>query len=113
MEELRVCVKCFQSLPHSDYYKSRREQGGFRSHCKYCDKKYYRKNFFVKNHDTLEGYVKATKQDYYETFSFLKSIGYNLEEDIHKQFCEKYNLTPRKRSSRNKNIYNPKDFNFS
>lgn len=38
--------------------------------------------------------VNTRKEDYVETYKFLKRIGYKLDESIHEQFCEKHNLEP-------------------
>ena len=49
------------------------------------------------------------KEDWIETFEFLKQIGYDLSKDIHEQFCDKHNLTPRKRKYENSIIYTPQE----
>ena len=51
------------------------------------------------------------KEDWIETYEFLKSIGYDLSGDktIHEQFCERYNLEPRKRMYEKSIQYSPKD----
>jgi hypothetical protein len=38
--------------------------------------------------------VNTSKNDYVETYEFLKRIGYKLDESIHEQFCSKHDLTP-------------------
>jgi hypothetical protein len=40
---------------------------------------------------------------------YLKDAGYNLKEDIHIQFCEKYGLTPHNPRKVFKNTYSQKD----
>lgn len=37
----------------------------------------------------------TSKKDYIETYKFLESIGYDLKQDIHVQFCEKHGFTPK------------------
>ena len=32
--------------------------------------------------------------DYIKMYQYLEKSGYSLEEDIHEQFCKRYNLTP-------------------
>lgn len=38
-------------------------------------------------------------------YRFMKSMGYDLSKDIHLQFCERYNLKPKKRRYNAKNTY--------
>jgi hypothetical protein len=53
-----------------------------------------------------------TIKDYINTYEFLESIGYNLSEDIHEQFCKKYNITPNSPKQEFKNYYSKKDCGF-
>jgi len=35
------------------------------------------------------------KQDYSEMYRFFKELNYNIDEDIHRQFCERHGLKPK------------------
>lgn len=56
--------------------------------------------------------VNTSKQDYVETYKFLKRIGYKLSESIHEQFCEKHGLTPTELQN-HKNHFSPKDLGLT
>jgi hypothetical protein len=52
--------------------------------------------------------VNPRKEDYIDTYEFLKRIGYKMDESIHQQFCDKHDLKPKK-SKPFKNHFSPKD----
>jgi hypothetical protein len=47
------------------------------------------------------------KQDYQKMYEFLSQIGYNLDKDIHQQFCDKHNLRYRRRVKKAESQYLP------
>jgi len=64
-------------------------------------------HYVVKNNALQLG--NTSIKDYKNTYEFLESIGYNLSEDIHIQFCLKYGLTPHSPKQKFKNHYSQKD----
>ena len=51
------------------------------------------------------------KSDYCAMYEFLEKIGYDLNRNIHEQFCEKYGLIPKKKRKGSPNSYFPSDCN--
>ena len=92
-------------------------KGGYEARCKMCKKAKIlcRKKEGIKRGRPkyLDGpqLLNVRKQDWIETYEFLKMIGYELSGDktIHQQFCERYNLPPRKRMKEKSIQYSPKD----
>lgn len=73
----------------------------------------------IKNKDTQKVVKKdiplhlayTQKTDYIKSYSFLKKIGYTLDEEntIHEQFCLKYGFVPSVPKQVFPNHYSPKD----
>ena len=64
-------------------------------------------HYVVKNNVLQLGNVSI--DDYIKVYKFLKSIDYDLSQDIHIQFCKKYGLTPNSPKQTFKNHYSQKD----
>lgn len=43
---MKICSKCHQSKPESEFPKEKRGRGGLRANCKACQNKYHRDYFF-------------------------------------------------------------------
>ena len=112
--ETRICCSCKKEKPIKSFYKSTAKSIADR--CKLCNQQN------KKCIDVIEKPVKkgrgnsdgpalfnVSKRDWEKTFLFLKQIGYDLNKDLHLQFCEKYNLEPKKRTYEASVIYSPKD----
>jgi hypothetical protein len=52
----------------------------------------YRQKPHPKNKALTLGFLR--KEDYKDTYKLLQSMGYNLSQDLHEQFCKKYGLIP-------------------
>ena len=61
----------------------------------------------TKNHPLQLGNV--SKKDYEYMYKSLEKMGYNLSQDLHEQFCKKYNLPIRVPKQKFKNHYSQKD----
>ena len=87
MGQIKVCSKCGEEKPVSDFSKHKMGKKGVRSSCKICEKNYreanrlriktYRRRYYKKNKDEIlqkqkenykknKGKYRETKRDYYE-----------------------------------------------
>ena len=58
MSDAKVCTKCKEEKPRSEFYKNRRVKDGFQNQCKVCEKQYYQEN--------REKILNRAKQHYQE-----------------------------------------------
>ena len=116
---LKTCKACLIERTIDNFDKSKDWPDGYQSRCKICKNngtkimfknsgKWSKKNKIKTNYRGLI-ITNTMKHDYIETFVFLREAGYNLKEDIHIQFCEKYGLTPNTPKKTFKNYYSQKD----
>jgi len=107
----KVCRKCKETKPLSQFYRRSDLSGGHVNQCKSCDADYqrqYKKKLQEESGD--EPRMSPThKSDYCIAFGWLKLLGYDLSKDIHQQFCEKHNLKYKNRPYVNKRRYEPCD----
>lgn len=107
----KVCKGCGIEKPISEYHKSRAFVDGINSKCKVCVNLYNsirNKEKRLLERDSTPVFFRLSntpKKDYCFMFEFMTAIGYNIYEDTHKQFCDKYNLPYKKRESKSKNLY--------
>lgn len=111
----KICCACGKDKPITSFYRNKIMKDGYEGKCKYCKKT----NVKCRSGDRKKpGRPKlkntpqlwnVRKEDWIETFEFLKKIGYSLERNIHEQFCERHNLVPRKRMYEKSIQYSPGD----
>jgi hypothetical protein len=109
----KICPACGKEKSTTSFYKTK---SGLRSRCKMCQ---LQKVNRIKDTETkvsnkrrrVEGpaLFNVSKIDWIQTYNLLKSMGYDLEKNIHLQFCEKHNFQPNNRGFENSIIYSPKD----
>jgi len=112
----RVCCSCQKQKPLTEYYKNRNVSSGYSGKCKKCvssgnlciKKEKSNKKKLIKR-EVGPTLYSVSKEDWLETYSFLKSIGYDLTKNIHEQFCLKYNLKEKKRTYEKSIQYSPKE----
>lgn len=110
--ETKQCSACNEIKSVKKFNKTYNVEG-YASRCKLCIKnkilipKELRETPGRKE-PVMELYA-TSKKDYVETYKFIESIGYSLQEDIHLQFCKKYNLTPRTPKKKFLNHYSQED----
>lgn len=107
--ETKVCKACNIERPITFFW---RVVGNKRQNrCKVCFKNKVfiqprcapedrpeKKSKYHKTYNEIFRLDAPTAEHYKLTYDFLKSCGYNISEDIHKQFCEKYNLKYKKKN---------------
>jgi hypothetical protein len=112
---MKICCACLKEKDFKNFYKHKTNEDGCTARCKMCYKegtlcKSGRKKMEgtkvkkksgkpdrsvgIKNSWNEIRLINTSKEDYVETYLFLKRIGYNLSESIHKQFCDKHGLEP-------------------
>jgi hypothetical protein len=114
--KMKICCACNKEKEIKSFYKSTLYKDGFENRCKICKqncikcrKPAVRKITKKRNEPAL---WNVNKQDWVDTYEFLKTIGYCLTKNIHEQFCEKHNLTPKKRGYEKSVIYSPQDLDL-
>lgn len=111
-DETKVCRACNQIKSVIEFNKAYNTDG-FSSRCKICirNKKLIPKELKEQpgRKELVMELYSTSKKDYIQTYKFLESIGYSLSGDIHLQFCEKHNLTPRTPKKKFLNHYSQED----
>ena len=77
------------------FHSNIRMKDGRANVCKICVSEYNKQNKKEKKKETISVDLrtgKLHKGEYCDFWKFLAGIGYNINEDIHEQFCAKYNL---------------------
>jgi hypothetical protein len=91
---MKQCSKCKKNKELTSFHNNKRMKDGKCPVCKICvslGEKTRRLKPKEKLDIDLRGGV-LTKGEYCMMWNFLSSMGYNITENIHEQFCEKYNL---------------------
>jgi len=109
LTETKVCKSCNIERPITFFWRVVGDKR--QNRCKVCFKNKMfiqprcapedrpeKKSKYNKSHDEIFRLDAPTANDYKLTYKFIESCGYNIFEDIHKQFCEKYNLKYRKKN---------------
>lgn len=117
--ELILCRACGEMKPYTSYFTP---NGRLSHKCKTCIK--YKVpipkelkistsyNRITSSENGIEKMVfHPTPEDYRKMYLILQTIGYDLNEDISKQFCDKYNLKYKDKviHQRNTTYRSPKD----
>lgn len=106
----KVCYKCKREKKIESFYKDKRYKDGHTSYCKICQRDAVKKSIDKKNQSQLSKQsglrlTNVSLDDYCEMWRILEMIGYNLEGDIHHQFCEKFDLPPKKKNKKSLNRF--------
>jgi hypothetical protein len=90
----KLCPSCMCELPISDFYVS--PNGVMHYRCRECKKNNSKSRLRVhKNVDNQsidEIQLRSYRKDYLKMYKIFDKIGYDLKQNIHEQFCEKYGL---------------------
>jgi hypothetical protein len=112
----KICKKCGVDKPLNEYHKSKAFTDGLNSSCGICVNEYNSNRNKEKRRTTIRDksnvffrLSNTPQKDYCSMFEFISVIGYDLNKDIHKQFCIKYNLPYKKREAKSKNKYTHTD----
>jgi hypothetical protein len=106
----KKCAECKVTKPISEFHKRVDNIDGLNKKCRMCVNEYQRertKNKTKKPEDVSARFAlnKPGVEEYQVMYKFLISAGYDITKDIHKQFCEKYNLVPKPRNVKDRNQY--------
>ena len=109
--EKKICRACGVEKQLTRFTKN---PNGYKSNvCNLCKSngntidKPSKKHIVIKNHPLRLDHPKIT--DYEKSYRLLERMGYSLEQDIHKQFCNRYGLIIRSPKQSFLNYYSPKD----
>jgi hypothetical protein len=111
--EKKICKVCEKEKKTTSFTKLLSgNRGGVCNLCKSLGRTIKKENIsskkVTKNHPLSLGNVSI--KDYVLMYQFLERAGYTLgNNDIHEQFCKKYNLTPRTPKKKFLNHYSQKD----
>lgn len=107
--DTKVCKRCGKVKKLESFYRNKNYPDGRTIYCKICQSEATKKSY-EKTKDHLKVFpLRLTNtylEDYCKMWDFLTQCGYDVQGDIHEQFCEKYNLTKRKkRKSKDENRF--------
>lgn len=111
----KICCGCGKEKDIKHFYKNALLPTGYEKRCKICKNSRVKCKKGVGNkrgRPQLKNQPQlwnVRKKDWVDTYEFLKSIGYDLNKNIHEQFCEKHNLPTRKRMKEKSLQYSPQD----
>lgn len=107
MEETRICKACDVEKPLNKFHSCKNCSQGTVGVCKVCKSKGlkvpkdYKVPKFNQNwsltDDKLMHIHGVSKEDYLSMYEFLRGIGYDVEQDVHQQFLDKWNPVSKKR----------------
>lgn len=112
--EKKICKTCGIEKSIDSFPKNTSMKSGRSNKCKIC----HNLNIKIDRSKKNSGYERVrdhlsmhfvTKEDWCKMYKFIKMIGYDLEKDIHKQFCEKYGLPEKKRPPQSNLLYQYSD----
>lgn len=100
----KVCRLCGKEKSIDSFYRRRAYTDGYAKECKICIN-IYNREYRNKRREEQKPVKKkerppsirlnATRpEDYCEMWDFLASCGYDVQGNVHLQFCLKYGLTP-------------------
>lgn len=101
--------------PLKDYHKQKVSKDGHNNKCAMCVNDYNKVKNRIKEKPRPDGSLRSmvivhpSRYDYLMMYKAMEQMGYDLEKDIHLQFCEKYNLPPKQRQIKNKNKWSYKE----
>lgn len=114
----KVCCACEKEKPMTEYYKNKNVLSGYSNKCKMCHihgnlcrkkGKSSNRKTLIKKREVGPSLFNVKKEDWIETYKFLESIGYDLNKNIHEQFCIKHGLKKKKRTYEKSIQYSPKE----
>lgn len=111
----KVCGSCKKEKSIESFHRHSKSSDGRNPRCSICinnQQKILRKKNKEKADTSVKWFsnIRPTKNDYYEMYLFLQSIGYDPSKDIHKQFCDKYDLPYKAKVVKGTNHYTWNDF---
>jgi DNA repair exonuclease SbcCD ATPase subunit len=96
----KVCTKCKEEKPLTEFNKCRRNQDGLQSHCKNCQKKYrqenreqkfeYNKQYRQENREKLSELSKQYRQENREKLSELNKQWYQENREQKLEYCRRW-----------------------
>ena len=94
--ETKVCKACGIEKDLNQYHKTKGVGDGYTARCKKCkmDGLLIPKEKKEKQEYKPLTLAAPSIEDYTEMYLTLKKMGYDLNRDLHIQFCEKYGLSP-------------------
>ena len=107
----RICKSCGVEKDVKQYHKTKGVGDGYTARCKQCKMD---GNLIPKEKKEKMEYRPLTlaapkREDYIEMYLTLKKMKYDLNKDLHIQFCEKYGLTPANPKQKFKSHISQKD----
>jgi hypothetical protein len=103
----KKCTRCNVEKEVTSFYAKRNCKDGLQAHCKICSYEMTKQSNEKRRLKDTERKSKPDgkfltlsgikQDDYCQMYSFLSKMGYNIEMDIHSQFCEKWGINVSKR----------------
>jgi hypothetical protein len=117
--EDRCCEACEVVKPINQFYRNNALIDGYERRCKMCkinrvkinknEPKYPNRKPYQQEWENYFNLVGVTKNNYRSMYIFLEGIGYDLSQNIHEQFCKKWNITYSPLKKPFNNHFSPED----
>jgi hypothetical protein len=110
----RECRDCNKKKQLNHFYKSYNYVDGYTPMCKICyierrdrikEPKANKKEKIQPLKSDMAKMTVCSKQDYMDMYKFFETIGYDITQNISKQFCEKHDLKYRDRRQQDLSLY--------
>ena len=121
ISETTLCIACNIKKPINQFYRNNALIGGYEKRCKICKKnnissrqkndKIYKST--KSTGDFSPSLVGLSQEDFRSCYLFLQKIGYDLNRNLHEQFCEKHNLPVNPEPYKTKFYFSPKDLGLA
>lgn len=111
----KVCASCGKEKDRRFYYTYKSCRDGLSPRCKICHTQGLEKKTEIINNGGRKrnqdgpALFNVSRKDWIQTYELLEKMGYDLNNDLHIQFCEKHNLEPKRRTPEKSLIFSPKD----
>jgi hypothetical protein len=111
----KKCISCEEIKLLKDFHIQQKSKDGRNNKCASCVNSYNSIRNKVKGRKISDKSLRTlvivhpSKNDYKMMYTAMEKMGYNLKEDIHLQFCKKYNLPYKLRQTKNKNKWTYKE----
>jgi hypothetical protein len=97
MKMKKLCTRCNLEKDVTLFHRRKRATDGYQSNCKLCCndiQRIRRGNLDYEGRKNTKdiNLIGVKKEDYCNMYLFLSKMGYNIEGDIHSQFCEKWSI---------------------
>lgn len=90
----KECSVCGLVKPITNFHNRSVEKDGYNKKCKKCVTEYINRSKKTNwKKKPRFGLTRLSREHWCNMYELLKTIGYDIQRDIHEQFIKKYNIT--------------------